>query len=115
MLVAVLFVRGLLRHRSRRAQRTPSRPRHSCQREIRLGLRDLALGDGDTLIQFWRIDDREHLALMDLSANVFAPLLNVAHNLAVYWGAVEGANIAGQHEFARLPAALRRGNRHRRD
>src|SRR5580704_6450016 len=45
---------------------------------------------------------------MDLCADVFASLLNVAHHLAVYGGGIEGVDIAGQHEFAGLPAPLQR-------
>jgi hypothetical protein len=41
--------------------------------------------------------------------------LNVAHHLAVYGGGIKGVDIARQHEFTRLAAALQRDNRDRRD
>ena len=52
---------------------------------------------------------------MDLSADVFAPLLNVAHHLAVYGGGIEGVDITGQHEFAGLPTPLQRDDSDRRN
>ena len=73
--VAVLFVRRLLRHRGRRAQRVPAVGRHLGQRHIRLGLGEFALRHGHALVEFRRVDDGEHIAPVDLSADILAPFL----------------------------------------
>src|SRR3984957_14506286 len=52
---------------------------------------------------------------MDLSADVFAPLLNVDHHLAVYGGGIEGVDITGQHEFAGLATPFQREDSERRN
>ena len=44
------------------------------QRLIGFRLGQLALGDGDALVEFRRVDDREDVALADLGADVLAPL-----------------------------------------
>ena len=75
MCVAVFFVSGLLRHGGRRAERIPPIRRHLRQGQIRLGLREFALRHGDALVELGRVDDRQHVALVDLSADVLAPLV----------------------------------------
>ena len=105
--VAVLFVDGLLRHGAGGAQRIPPRRRHLRQCEVRLGLREFALRDSDALVEFGRVHDRQHLALMNLGADVLAPFLDVAAHLAMNGGGIKGFDIAGQNEFAGFASLLR--------
>ena len=79
--VAVLLVCSLLRHRRRGAQRVPARSRHLRQRQVRLGLQEFALRDGDAFVELRSVDDSENVALMDLGADVLAPFLHVAAHL----------------------------------
>ena len=113
--VAVLFVGGLLRHRRRRAERVPPLGGDLGQGQVRLGLREFALCDGDALIEFGRVDDREDVALLDPGADVLAPRADVAAHLAMNGGRLKSFDIAGQHELARFAAPFQRNHRDRRD
>ncbi len=104
--VALLLVDGLLRHRRRVAQRVPALRGHVRQRLIGPRFGELALSHGDALVEFRGVDDGEDFSLMDLGADVLAPLANVAARLAMNSGVVEGFDIARQHDFARHAAAL---------
>ena len=83
MRVAVFFVSGLLRHGGRRAERVPAIGRHLGQGHIRLGFREFALRHGQALVELGRVDDSQHIAPVDLSADVLAPLADVAAHLAM--------------------------------
>ena len=112
--VGLLFIGSLLRHRGRGAQRIPPRRRNPRQGKIRLGLRELALRHLDGLVELRSVDHGKHLALMDLGADVLAPLAHVALHLPVNVGAIIGVYIARKHQIAGLSSALRRHQRHRR-
>ena len=109
--VAVLFVGGLLRYRRRRAERVPPVGRHLGQGQIRLGLREFALCDGDALVELGRVNDREDVALLDLGADVLAPRADVTAHLAMNGGRLKSFDIAGQHELTRFAAAFHRNHR----
>ncbi len=113
--IAVLFVGLLLRYGCSVAQGIPPRRGHFRQRQIRLSLRELALGDGDALVKFGRVNDREDVALLDLGADVLAPRADVTAHLAMNGGRLKSFDIAGQHELTRFAAAFHRNHRDRRN
>ena len=71
--------------------------------------------DSDALVELGRVDDGQHLALMNLGPDVLAPFLDVAAHLPMNGGAVKGFDIAGQNEFAGFASLLRRDQRDRGD
>ena len=112
--VALLFIDGLLRHGAGGAERIPPLGGHFRQCEVRLGLREFALRDSDALVEFGRVHDGQHLALMNLRADVLAPFLDIAARLPMNGRADKGFDVAGQDDFARPAALLRRDKRDRR-
>ena len=106
--VAVFFVSGLLRHRRRRPERVPAIGCHLGQRHIRLGLREFALRHGHALVELRRVDDGQHIASMDLSADILAPFADIAAYLAMNGSGVESLDIAGQNKFAGFASLLQR-------
>ena len=115
MRVAVFFVSGLLRHGGRRAERVPAIGRHLGQGHIRLGFREFALRHGQALVELGRVDDSQHIAPVDLSADVLAPLADVAAHLAMNGSRVKSFDIAGQNDLTGFASLLRRDQRDRRD
>ena len=77
--VGGLLVGSLLRHRRGPAQRIPARRSNLRERKVRFGFGELALRNRDALIELWRVDDREHVALLDLGANILSPFLARNH------------------------------------
>jgi hypothetical protein len=78
-----------------------------CQLFVGLRSYEVRAGLGKLLIEIGRIDDRQHLTLFHVGANVVVPILHIAADPPVDAAGIKGAHIAGKDELSFARSQLR--------
>jgi hypothetical protein len=74
---------------------------------IRLRSYEIRASLGKLLVEIGRIDDRQHLTLFHMGANVVVPILHIAADPPVDAAGIKGAHVAGKDELAFARSSLR--------